>query len=154
MALEQRWTDPSQTVANRSILRGADRRGWVGATGWAQKYNIEYFFTLKKTLESHPELADPAHNEPSVRGGETSIWDDAWRNVEMGAKLTPMVSGIPSDGSNDLEQELSPTVAKRRNRFAKGRLSRLTQPGASDVMQKWDAPEVLPSDEKGSESCY
>jgi hypothetical protein len=92
----------------------------------AQKTNIEYFYVLKKTLEENPELMDPRLNEMSVRGG-TSIWDV-----------------LEEHGEDQGDQELGEGEKIKKRRNQQGRLSRLTQPGASDLIHMWDEPHLLP----------
>ena len=117
------------------------------AEAWrTQKLNIEYFFTLKKTLETYPELADPTCNDVSVKG------DGLWDGELLRRHASQNWDGVPQrqasrtwhvvEDEPDKVTVMGGSLQGARGRRPSRRLSLLTQPGASALMLMWHAPQV------------
>ena len=65
--------------------------------------------------------------------GNTSVWNSLEDYGEL---------AVPPQGDEESGEASGKREVKRRS--AQGRLSRLTQPGASDLIHMWDTPQTLP----------
>jgi hypothetical protein len=101
-----------------------------------QKSNIEYFYTLKKTLETHPELAAPEQQSTCV---------DVRQASQSPAEVEEELTEVEVD-----KKTTKPAVRRRSRRF--GKLSLLTKPAGSDTLLMWDAPKVRPN--TVSDTCW
>ena len=102
-----------------------------------QKSNIEYFYTLKKTLETHPELAAPEQQSMCV-------------DVRQASQSLAEVEEELTEVAVDVTTTTKPAVRRRSRRF--GKLSLLTKPAGSDTLLMWDAPKVRPN--TVSDTCW